>query len=64
MAFQDDFAGFLSRSGVDLAASAAPSRESLVTGLGKLNAFISSLDSDTAAALEGVTCRSCRRHRA
>jgi hypothetical protein len=55
VSFQDDFVAALSRSGVALAAGAAPSRESLEAGLTKLNTFIGSLDSDTAAALEEIT---------
>jgi len=55
MSFQDDLVADLSRSGVTLAAGAAPSRESLTAGLAKLNAFVGSLDSDTAEALEEVT---------
>jgi hypothetical protein len=55
MAFQDDFSASLSRSGVTLDPASAPTRDTLVAGLTKLSAFISSLDSTTALALEEVT---------
>ena len=55
MAFQDDVSAFLVSKGVALAASAAPSRETLTEGLRKLYEFLNSLDSDTAAALNEVS---------
>jgi hypothetical protein len=55
MTFEADFSASLARRGVNLPVTSVPNRDILERGLNELNAFVDSLDFDTAQALNEVT---------
>jgi hypothetical protein len=55
MAFEDDYVAALNREGVHLNRADVPSSTAVAQGLTELNTFITSLEPDTAVAIEDVT---------
>jgi hypothetical protein len=55
MAFEDDYVAALRQAGVNLNRAEAPSDAAVSQGLSEINAFVSSLEPDSAVALEETT---------